>query len=701
MRNFYYLLFLFSSVFVWAQNICDIEVNPVCSTETFDVQAPNSSYDGAIESCDGISYPLENVVWYEMRVLEGSTFTFLIELNLGDDYDFALWKNPNCEDLGVPDRATFIHEPLFGITTTGLMLNEEDECESFGDFYFNTPGFVRHLDVVPGDMILLMIQRPEVTSSGYDFNIQFENTGGDAVLDCSIVGNIYPKCDVDGNGVEDFLVSDFLNDLATEYPNSVYSFYTSHIAAFEGDQSGLVSFPFSLSTFNSPEFLFIRIEDADGTFDRVIQISLVVNPIPFLDANLELEFCDNDFSGQFMIDLSDLETELIDNSNQYQFSFYQSLAQAISQENPISDNQVNSYLIPTLPHSVWVVATNVMGCHSLPIQVQFMQGEMITLNSETVVPLEYCKGESIDLTYFEGLISSDSGLTYTYFESLANAQENQNSISNITDYLAQGNGEIYIRLEHANLCPVIAVVEVLENPIPKILNLPTLLEVCENESIELTLDSTTSNSTYLWSLDGSVIHQGSQFLISESGVYTVKVTSPEGCSSEEQFIVVRPPFPIIKALEYGSDYIVVTAVGGNNGYLEYSLNQVLWQDSPRFNHLESGKSYTVYVRENGCKIASYMFTLLTIPNFISPNGDGMNDVLMIRGIHQNPTATIKIFDRYGKVFVNTNFSGNYVWDGRYLGRNVPSGDYWYIIEAPTDGVKVAQKWVGHISVRNQ
>lgn len=66
-----------------------------------------------------------------------------------------------------------------------------------------------------------------------------------------------------------------------------------------------------------------------------------------------------------------------------------------------------------------------------------------------------------------------------------------------------------------------------------------------------------------------------------------------------------------------------------------------------------------------------------------------------------PGATVKIFDRYGKIFVDTNFEGNYEWNGKYLGNNVPSGDYWYIIQIPSDGILQERKFVGHISVRNK
>ncbi|NLN32640.1 MAG: T9SS type B sorting domain-containing protein, partial [Flavobacteriaceae bacterium] len=57
---------------------------------------------------------------------------------------------------------------------------------------------------------------------------------------------------------------------------------------------------------------------------------------------------------------------------------------------------------------------------------------------------------------------------------------------------------------------------------------------------------------------------------------------------------------------------------------------------------------------------------------------------------------IKIFDRYGKIFVDRPLTPDFRWDGKYLGNPVPTGDYWYMITIE-EGKVVS----GHISVRNR
>src|SRR5690606_5385755 len=171
-------------------------------------------------------------------------------------------------------------------------------------------------------------------------------------------------------------------------------------------------------------------------------------------------------------------------------------------------------------------------------------------------------------------------------------------------------------------------------------------------------------ATFLWEWGNNQSQNGPVITITTAGIYTLTVTGENGCESTEQLIVNSAAQPVITSVESGTNYLIVHVQSGG-GILEYSLNGVIWQSSPRFDNLVKGETYTVYVREDGCMIDSHKVVILDISNFVSPNGDGHNDLWEVRGIEVTPKATIKIFDRYGKIFVDTNFDGNYVWDGKY------------------------------------
>ncbi|MDF2438420.1 MAG: hypothetical protein K0Q95_2796 [Bacteroidota bacterium] len=78
-----------------------------------------------------------------------------------------------------------------------------------------------------------------------------------------------------------------------------------------------------------------------------------------------------------------------------------------------------------------------------------------------------------------------------------------------------------------------------------------------------------------------------------------------------------------------------------------------------------------------------------IPEGFSPNGDGINDLFVIRGIRNYPENTFVIFNRWGdKVFEANPYTSE--WDGkcgkglRLGGEQLPIGTYFYILDLGND-----------------
>jgi gliding motility-associated-like protein len=70
---------------------------------------------------------------------------------------------------------------------------------------------------------------------------------------------------------------------------------------------------------------------------------------------------------------------------------------------------------------------------------------------------------------------------------------------------------------------------------------------------------------------------------------------------------------------------------------------------------------------------------LDISGGISPNGDNANDTWTINGLNQYPDSKVYVFDRWGqKVF--SGDATNPTWNGTYEGKELPTADYYYIIE---------------------
>ena len=66
-------------------------------------------------------------------------------------------------------------------------------------------------------------------------------------------------------------------------------------------------------------------------------------------------------------------------------------------------------------------------------------------------------------------------------------------------------------------------------------------------------------------------------------------------------------------------------------------------------------------------------------NILSPNGDGINDIWVVKNIAFYPDNRVNVYDQSGKVvFTTKNYANN--WDGSYHGSVIKEGTYFYLIE---------------------
>ncbi len=66
-----------------------------------------------------------------------------------------------------------------------------------------------------------------------------------------------------------------------------------------------------------------------------------------------------------------------------------------------------------------------------------------------------------------------------------------------------------------------------------------------------------------------------------------------------------------------------------------------------------------------------------IPNGLSPNGDGINDILNIRCLHEYPNRTMEIYSRWGNLVYKGNGTD---FNGQFDGQDLPDGVYYYILQ---------------------
>jgi len=197
------------------------------------------------------------------------------------------------------------------------------------------------------------------------------------------------------------------------------------------------------------------------------------------------------------------------------------------------------------------------------------------------------------------------------------------------------------------------------------------LRVCENESV--TLSENFPDVQYLWS-NGET---GNSITVDSAGAYNLQLTTEDGCSVSKTYFVENYVNPIISNISQIDDSLIIEL--STEGDFSYSIDGNTYQNQPVFNNLTGGL-YTIYIRENnGCKIVTEDFVYILIPEFFTPNGDNINDVFQIGGDTNFDEFEVIIFDRFGKVLIQSN-EAPFQWNGTYNGRNLPSDDYWYRIK---------------------
>ncbi|WP_198680025.1 T9SS type B sorting domain-containing protein [Aureibaculum luteum] len=219
---------------------------------------------------------------------------------------------------------------------------------------------------------------------------------------------------------------------------------------------------------------------------------------------------------------------------------------------------------------------------------------------------------------------------------------------------------------------------------------------CEgSENQIITAVATEYENEVEFSLDGGSYQTSNVFEDVANGEHTVRVRNTStGCTDEPVVVLVEAYTPVSFNVDNSANSLVEYVVNATNGEPEYQYAMLKNTDkliSPEVKDEDFGSTnvftvsgagfYTFYVKDNkGCIVSEIIEVKdIEIPNFFTPDGDGINDTWYPRNIAIYPNITVKIFDRYQRLI--KEYKGiQQSWNGVYKGKLLPSGDYWYIIK---------------------
>lgn len=115
-----------------------------------------------------------------------------------------------------------------------------------------------------------------------------------------------------------------------------------------------------------------------------------------------------------------------------------------------------------------------------------------------------------------------------------------------------------------------------------------------------------------------------------------------------------------------------------------------------FNETATYNTCLIAINQSGCRdtacqeIKAKVIPLLDVPNAFTPNGDGVNDKIFVRGFGI-VKMNWRIYNRWGTMVFQTN-NRNEGWNGAYKGIYQPKEVYNYVLDVEfTDGTKYQKK----------
>ena len=353
--------------------------------------------------------------------------------------------------------------------------------------------------------------------------------------------------------------------------------------------------------------------------------------------------------------------------------------------------QALSVILPAVGSATYEVTPTSNGCFGTPVQVSV---NVKPIPDFSAVPTQgpICSGDTTSMVLSPSL--AGTVLTWTVVQNGVRGALGDSGTSIIQVLETTGNdigNAIYTITPELNGCvgnPTS--VTVIVNPLPR----PSLTggNICVDalgaSFLNYTLDSGINNTdyTFQWYLNG-VLQTGSNntFVAIAAGNYSVIATNAlTGCVSSSVFATVTSSLPAtsvsaMSTLAFDQNAtITVTALNPNPNY-QYALDYGALQFSNVFSNVNPGSHIVTVTDTNGCTNLSTNVFIIGYPTFFTPNNDGFNDYWNVIGLENQPTATIFIYDRYGKLLKQIS-SKSLGWDGTYLGALLPTSDYWFTVE---------------------
>lgn len=444
--------------------------------------------------------------------------------------------------------------------------------------------------------------------------------------------------------------------------------YDEKLNELYGTNTELMQYTFEAGTY------FVNLEvTANNGCSNAVQMPIVIYESLEIDAGKDIEICENDA----------FEINLKANSTIDYFEWT-----PFDETNTHNNGLENSEIFPPKSDEYVVTAFDLNGCQATDtFEVTVYKAPLLNIGNDTLI----CFRKQI---YLQPQVESvyNGNITYQW--------ENNPLIEDVeqfNQFLSPDTTDIFILtiIEGTYGCFASDSIFVkVDKPfVAEVMN-DTI--VCPGSVLNL---SATGGDTYSWFNNNQLLSENATFEITANSNSTYNVDIANTCFNDEATVNIEVyDLPIIDAgndieIEVGKTYTL------NPTFEELNVVNFFWTSDKDYLPIYDEKSITFTPYENSwyalnvisidnCLVSDSVNIFVKnipdvlLPNAFSPNGDGVNDVVVpvLKGIQQLNTFTV--YNRYGKKVFQTNNS-EVPWDGIYNNQPLAMGVYVYFVNGVT------------------
>ena len=337
-----------------------------------------------------------------------------------------------------------------------------------------------------------------------------------------------------------------------------------------------------------------------------------------------------------------------------------------------------------------VTITDAHGCEDV---VSVMIQEPTLLQGQITPVHVKCYGE-----FTGSAIVNGSGGVSPYSYSWGNGEQG-NSIQDVA------SGSYPVSITDKNGCVTTKIAQILQPDAPLDATLDMIEPRCHgDQNGQIIFHPMGGTAPYRYALDNGP-YSGSAVRIGLSaGFYEATIMDINGCIAELPPIEVTQKDPM--DVDLGPDFhiilgqdtqLVAQVFNYNSSFnLVWSPQDSVWLScmsctNPSVYNLEYSEYFEVTAIDSlGCRASDMVYIQVDkprkvfVPTAFSPNGDFINDLLLVHGQKTSKALLFRVFDRWGEmVYEAKNFAfndENTGWDGTFRGQEMDPGVYIWILE---------------------